>query len=270
MKVIKSHKCFEGSVRFWEHDSKSTQKKMNFSTFNPASQIKGALIWLSSSTCTNENFIAQTGVQKILSDNGLMVICPEASPRSFNLPSQDDDNISSFYVNATTPVYRDYYKMYDYVASEIHSILKSEFGIENRVSISGYCEGGLGALVIGLREVGKFSSISAFAPIVNPILSAWGEKAFTTYLGSERSEWLRYDACSLVAYGASHPKAILIDQGTKDEFLETQLKPEKFRIACAAGGQELILRMREGYDHSDYFISSFIQEHIEFHAQFLA
>lgn len=273
MKVLKTHKCFEGSVRFWEHDSKSTGTKMNFSTFTPPGELKGALIWLSGLTCTDENFITKAGALKYLAEAGLMVICPDTSPRGLNLPGEHDSydfgSGAGFYVNATTPGYRDHYKMYDYVANEIYGILGTEFKVGNRISIFGHSMGGHGALVFGLREKGKFRSISAFAPIVNPALSPWGEKAFLGYLGEDRSQWLGYDACSIVAYGVTHPKPILIDQGSKDDFLESQLKPEKFRTACGASGQELMLRIRDGYDHSYYFISSFIQQHIEFHAGFL-
>ncbi len=273
MNVLKSHKCFEGEVSFWEHDSTVTKTKMKFSTYTPPGEIKGALIWLSGLTCTDENFMTKAGAQRYLANAGMMVICPDTSPRGLNLPAEHDaydfGSGAGFYVNATTPGYKDHYRMYDYVASEIYSILENQFGVRGKISISGHSMGGHGALVIGLKEKGKFKSISAFAPIVNPVLSPWGEKAFTGYLGTERSDWLAYDACTLVAYGVTHPKPILIDQGIKDEFLETQLRPEKLRAASSIAGQELMLRMREGYDHSYYFISSFIHEHIEFHAGFM-
>lgn len=273
MKVLKTHKCFEGSVRFWEHLSKSTGTNMKFSTFTPSGEVKGALVWLSGLTCNEENFITKANAQKYLNDAGMMVICPDTSPRGLDLPGEHDaydfGSGAGFYVNATTPGYSNHYRMYDYVATELYSLIGTEFGVAGKISISGHSMGGHGALVIGLREQGKFRSISAFAPIVNPIQSPWGQKAFSGYLGEDRSQWLAYDACSLVAYGVSHPKPILIDQGSADDFLVTQLKPENFKAACTGARQELMLRSREGYDHSYYFISSFIQEHIEFHAGFL-
>ena len=276
MKVLKTHKSFNGTLRFWEHDSITTGTKMKFSTFTPSGEVKGALIWLSGLTCTDENFMTKAGAQKSLADARLMVICPDTSPRGLDLPQEheayDFGSGASFYVNATTDGYRHHYKMFDYVAHELYEILKKEFHVsENKISIMGHSMGGHGALVIGLREPGKFKSISAFSPIVNPSQVPWGQKALKGYLGAESAAWSQYDACALVAAGRVHLSAILIDQGLGDEFLEKQLQPEKFRKICEASGkQELILRMQEGYDHSYYFIATFIRDHIEFHAKHFA
>ncbi|RYZ67254.1 MAG: S-formylglutathione hydrolase [Proteobacteria bacterium] len=273
MKVLKSHKSFEGEVRFWEHDSKVTGTPMKFSTFTPPGELKGALIWLSGLTCTDENFITKAGAQKSLAENGLMLICPDTSPRGLSLPAEHDSydfgSGAGFYVNATTAGYKDHYRMYDYVANEIPQILRDHFAAEDKISISGHSMGGHGALIIGLREKNKFKSISAFSPIANPVKSAWGHKAFTGYLGSDENSWKEFDATELIAAGKSHPLTILIDQGSADEFLEKQLMPQNFETACKAKNQAYELRLREGYDHSYYFIASFIQSHIEFHAKAL-
>ncbi len=274
MKVLKAHKSFGGTVRFWEHDSVSTNTKMKFSTFTPNGEVKGALIWLSGLTCTDENFITKAGAQKYLADARMMIICPDTSPRGLNLPLEHDaydfGSGAGFYVNATTEGYKDHYKMYDYISKEIYAILEKEFQIsEDRISISGHSMGGHGALVIGLREAGKFRSVSAFSPIVNPSKVPWGQKALAGYLGDDQASWLQYDACSLIESGKLHTQAILIDQGKADEFLERQLQPEEFRRVCELRKQELILRSQEGYDHSYYFIATFIKDHIEFHAKHL-
>ncbi len=271
MKILKTHKSFEGSVRFWEHDSVVTKTKMKFSSFTPANEVKGALIWLSGLTCTDENFMIKAGAQKKLNAAGLMLICPDTSPRGLDLPdehtSYDFGSGAGFYLNATTPGYKDHYRMFDYITQEIYEILQGEFGI-HQISISGHSMGGHGALIIGLKEPAKFKSISAFSPISNPMLVPWGEKAFLGYLGEDRKSWQSYDACALLNSGRKHPQEILIDQGSQDEFIEKQLMPENLRRACE-GHQALKLNMRLGYDHSYYFISTYIGEHIDFHARHL-
>lgn len=274
MKVLKEHKCFNGTVKFWEHDSNTTGTPMKFSTFTPPGEVKGALIWLSGLTCTDENFITKAGAQQHLAEAGLMVICPDTSPRGLNLPAEHDaydfGSGAGFYVNATTPGYKDHYRMYDYVAKELYGLLQTQFKTGEKISISGHSMGGHGALVIGLREKGKFKSVSAFAPIVNPTQVPWGQKALAGYLGENAEAWKQYDACELVQQGNTHPNAILIDQGGKDAFLEKQLTPERFKTACEKSGkQQLALRLQEGYDHSYYFIATFIADHIQFHAKAL-
>lgn len=270
MKLLKTHKTFGGKTQFWEHDSVSTKTKMKFSTFTPEGPVKGALVWLSGLTCTDENFITKAGAQKHLNDAGLMVICPDTSPRGLNLPGEHEaDDFGSgagFYLNATTPGYKDHYRMYDYVVNEIYGILQSEFKAGDNIGIFGHSMGGHGALVIGLREP-KFKTVSVFAPIVNPSAVPWGEKAFTGYLGSDKSAWAQYDATELVRAGKRvGDQGILVDQGSADGFLEKQLKPQVFQSACEAAGQKLKLRLQDGYDHSYYFMSSFIEDHIKWHA----
>ncbi len=268
MKVLKTHKTFGGLTRFWEHESTSTKTKMNFSTFTPPGELRGCLIWLSGLTCTDENFITKAGAQRVLAEKGLMVICPDTSPRGTQLPGEHDSwdfgSGAGFYVNATTPGYRDHYRMYDYVSQEIYAIVQKDFGIDHTmISISGHSMGGHGALILGLREPEKFRTVSAFSPIVNPTACPWGEKAFTGYLGAEsRASWSEWDACELVRAGRFHPREILIDQGTDDNFLEKQLLTDNLVRACEGTKQKLKVRFQEGYDHSYYFISTFIADHL--------
>lgn len=274
MNTLKTHHCFGGSVKFWEHDSKVTGTKMKFSTFTPPGEVKGALIWLSGLTCNEENFITKAGAQRWLADENIMVICPDTSPRGLDLPQEheayDFGSGAGFYVDATTEGYRDSYKMYSYIGEELYGLVAKDFGVGDRISISGHSMGGHGAMVLGLRQPNKFKSVSAFSPIVNPTAVPWGEKALTGYLGSDRAAWAQYDATELVRAGKHHPHPILIDQGTKDDFLEKQLKTDVFKQACATRGkQKATVRMQEGYDHSYYFIATFIRDHVEFHANHL-
>lgn len=272
IKNLKTHKTFDGLTQFWQHDSAVTGTPMKFSTFIPNGQIKGCLIWLSGLTCTDENFITKAGAQRRLNQQQLMVICPDTSPRGLQLPGEHDSydfgSGAGFYVNATTPGYREHYRMFDYVSDELYSLIQTKFGI-SAISISGHSMGGHGALILGLSLPEKFRSISAFAPIVNPTQCAWGQKALLGYLGDAPDEWKKYDATELIGSGKKHPKPILIDQGTQDEFLEKQLLTENFKIASQRSGQVSRIQMRDGYDHSYYFISTFIDSHIDFHAEHL-
>lgn len=273
MKVLKTHKSFGGTLNFCEHDSRETGTKMNFSTFVPETKVQGCLIWLSGLTCTDENFMAKAGAQKLLTDAGLMVVCPDTSPRGLNLPNEHDSwdfgSGAGFYVDATTPGYKDHYKMYSYVSNELYSLIQNEFNTDGHISISGHSMGGHGAMVIGLREKDKFKSVSAFAPIVNPRQCTWGKKAFTGYLGGDQSNWLQYDACELIRSGKAHGHKILVDQGTDDGFLKEQLLTNNLLEACKDQKQVIDLRLQEGYDHSYYFISTFIGDHIRFHAEYI-
>ena len=277
LQPLKTHKTFKGLTQFWEHESSSTKTKMKFSTFTPAAasgsaaKPGGCVIWLSGLTCTDENFITKAGAQKYLAEKNLMVICPDTSPRALQLPheheSYDFGSGASFYVDATTPGYRDHYRMETYVASELHTLIQSQFAIAaDKISIMGHSMGGHGALTLGLLHPLKFKSVSAFSPIVNPVAAAWGEKAFRGYFGDDRSEWAKHDATELVKSGKRHPREILIDQGLGDEFYAKQLLTGNFVEAAGAAGQPVKANLREGYDHSYYFISTFIETHIAFHA----
>lgn len=272
MKVLKSHKTFGGKTEFWSHQSETTKTEMKFSTFIPAGEIKGCLIWLSGLTCTDENFITKAGAQRILALENLMVICPDTSPRGLNLPdehtSYDFGSGAGFYVDASTPGYKDNYKMYSYITCELYSIIQNHFK-QTKISIFGHSMGGHGALIMGLNRPDLFKSISAFSPIVNPSKVPWGQKALAGYLGDDQNAWKNFDAVELLKDHKKHPCEILIHQGLQDEFLENQLKTDLFKTEALKQDQPHKIVMCEGYDHSYYFISSFIEDHIKFHATYL-
>ncbi len=269
MKILKNHKCFDGEVQFYEHQSITTQSKMKFSTFIPNKDKApdGCIIWLSGLTCNEENFITKAGAQQYLAKKNIMVICPDTSPRGFDLPMEHDSwdfgSGAGFYLTATTDGYKDHYDMYNYINNELYNIVLNSFKIpKTKISISGHSMGGHGALVIGLKNPDKYKKISAFSPIVNPVNSPWGQKAFSGYLGENKENWKQWDATELIKASLKHPNEILIDQGLSDDFLEKQLLTENFKNACNEHAQALKLRYQEGYDHSYYFISSFIEDHI--------
>ncbi len=272
MKILKEHTTFQGKTQFWSHDSTSTKTEMKFSTFIPDGEVKGCLIWLSGLTCTDENFISKSGAQKFLAQENLMVICPDTSPRGLSLPGEheayDFGSGAGFYVDATTKDYASHYNMYSYVTDELYKVIQDHFKVSN-ISISGHSMGGHGALVIGLRNPKKFKSVSAFSPIVHPSVVPWGIKAFSGYLGEEKDKWHQYDTCELMKAGHTHPANILISQGTKDEFLEKQLLTDHFVTQAKAVGQSQEVQYCEGYDHSYYFIATFIESHISHHAKYL-
>lgn len=277
MKLLKEHKTFGGKTSFWSHESVVTKTEMKFSTFipqniNSSQNIEGCIIWLSGLTCNEENFITKSGVQKYLQDSNFMVICPDTSPRGLKLEAEhesyDFGSGAGFYINATLEGYKDHYLMFDYISLELHKIILDEFLAASKspkISICGHSMGGHGALILGLNFPEKYQSVSAFSPIANPTNCPWGQKAFTGYLGENQDSWKKYDACELVKSGKLHPQKILIDQGSKDEFLEKQLLTQNFIDACKTSGQTLEVNFREGYDHSYYFISSFIESHLKFH-----
>lgn len=274
-KTTKTHASFGGTTVFAEHASTATQTTMKFSAFlpGPAEQLDSAIIWLSGLTCTEENFITKAGAQALLAGTQTMVICPDTSPRGLDLPGEHDGwdfgSGAGFYVNATTEGYRDHYRMYDYVVKDLVGLLKEGFGV-SKLAIMGHSMGGHGALTIGLREAALFRSVSAFSPIVNPVACPWGQKAFTGYLGDDRTAWQGHDACELLASGSTHPAKILVDQGAGDEFLEKELLTANFEKAAAEAGQPVQVNYQPGYDHSYYFIASFLKEHIQHHLSHLA
>lgn len=275
LQPLKTHKTFEGLTQFWEHESTSTKTKMKFSSFTPSAAAKGGVIWLSGLTCTDENFITKAGAQKFFAEQGLMVVCPDTSPRGLQLPQEHDaydfGSGASFYVDATTEGYREHYRMESYIVNELHDLIQAQFGIAaNKISIMGHSMGGHGALVLGLRHPAKFQSVSAFSPIVNPVLAPWGVKAFTGYFGENKSKWNEHDATELVKAGRRHAREILIDQGLGDEFYEKQLMTSHLVEVAKAAGQPLRANLREGYDHSYYFISTFIESHVKHHAAALS
>lgn len=272
IKLKKESKSFEGFTRFYEHDSKFTKTKMKFSTFEPEKKTNKALIWLSGLTCTHENFIIKAGAQKYLSDAGIMVICPDTSPRGLDLPEEHEEfyfgSGASSYLDATTEGYKDHYQMYSYINEEIYSILKEEFGIEE-ISIFGHSMGGHGSITIALKNPDKYKSVSAFSPVVNPLNSSWGSYALPRYFNpGEEDIWRKYGSLQLIEDGYKFPGTIFIDQGDADEYLGEHIHLDEFEQACKNSGQALNVQYRKGYDHSYFYIASFIEEHIKFHQEY--
>jgi S-formylglutathione hydrolase len=266
-------KSFAGIQGVYTHASSSTQCEMEFSVFVPehaAGEKLPVLFYLSGLTCTQDNVTTKSGFQRYASEYRVIIVCPDTSPRGTDFEGEHDSydfgSGAGFYLNATQQPWSENYRMYDYIVDELPALVAENFPIDTqRMGIFGHSMGGHGALTIGLKNPEKFKTISAFAPIVNPSNCPWGVKAFEGYLGSDKADWQHYDATCLIEQGAKSPNKILIDQGSADNFLEEQLKPEVFQVACQKAGQELQLRMQSGFDHSYYFIGSFIGEHIRFH-----
>lgn len=271
MKTLKSQKVFGGDLNYFEHDSAETKTPMKFTAFVPQGKIKGAVLWLSGLECNDETFQIKAGAQRYLAEEGMIAVCPDTSPRGLNLPQEheswDFGSAASFYVDATTPGYKEHYRMYSYLLRELYPLIEEQFGVAGHISVMGHSMGGHGALILGLREPQKFRSVSAFAPIVNPVNCPWGKKAFTGYLGEDPKAWAPYDATELIRQGKKASSEILIDQGTSDKFLKEQLLTENIEAAAKSSSQKLNVRRREAYDHSYYFIQTFIGEHIRFHAE---
>lgn len=268
--LVKSHRYGkEGCVRFYQHPSQSTNSEMRFAVFRPPG--KGpfpALLWLSGLTCTEENFIAKSNALRFANEHGIMLFAPDTSPRNTGIVGENEDwdfgSGASFYVNAIQEPWSRHYRMYDYVARELPELILHEFPVKPKLWISGHSMGGHGALVVGLRNPDVFSSISAFAPIVNPMACSWGQKAFSGYLGEDKSLWQDYDATHLI-YRVKKPIPILINQGSNDQFLKEQLLTHNFIVAVAELNYPAKIRIEEGFDHSYYFISTFIDEHLQWH-----
>ncbi|MDC0214161.1 S-formylglutathione hydrolase [Gammaproteobacteria bacterium] len=274
---ISSNKVYGGLNEQHTHFSEVLDCQMRFSIFLPpgASQNEKvpALYWLSGLTCTDENFIHKAGAQRTASALGIALIVPDTSPRGEGVPDDPDGDYdfglgAGFYVNATQEPWRNHYQMYDYVVKELPGLMESTFPINDRRSISGHSMGGHGALVIALRNPQEYLSVSAFSPICNPISCAWGEKAFSNYLGEDRMAWRQYDATELMKTSDSS-LPILIDQGDADEFLTEQLKPGNLEAIAKERNLRYEYRLQTGYDHSYFFISSFIEDHLRFHAEIL-
>jgi len=273
MKVISEHRCFGGVQGYYAHASRECASEMRFSVFAPPQAKQGrvpVLVYLAGLTCTEETFAIKAGAQRIAAELGLMLVAPDTSPRGLNLPGDSDSWDfgvgAGFYVDATQAPWAGHYRMYSYVTAELPQAIADNFAADvERQSIFGHSMGGHGALVCALRNPQCYRSVSAFAPIAAPAQCPWGEKAFGGYLSSDRAQWAQYDASELVR-ARPFGREILIDQGTADKFLAEQLKPERFRDACAASGQKLTLRMQDGYDHGYFFIATFVEDHLRFHA----
>ncbi|CAI0439678.1 unnamed protein product, partial [Linum tenue] len=275
---ISSSKMFGGYNKRYKHYSPKLGCSMTFHIYFPPSSSQSqkfpVLYWLSGLTCNDENFIAKSGAQRVASAEGVALIAPDTSPRGLNVEGESeswDFGIGAgFYLNATQEKWKNW-QMYDYVVKELPQLLTENFPQldTSRASISGHSMGGHGALTIYLKNLDKYKSVSAFAPVSNPINCPWGQKAFTNYLGGNKSDWEEYDATCLISKFHDVRATILIDQGEEDKFLQEQLLVNKFEEACGSVGVPLLLRRQPGYDHSYFFISTFIEDHIRHHVQAL-
>jgi len=279
LETLSEHAAFGGTVGFYRHQAESTACPMQFSVFRPPQAADGpvpVLTWLSGLTCTEETFMIKSGAQRVAAELGLMIVNPDTSPRGEDVPDDpegayDFGIAAGFYLNATEEPWHRHYRMYDYVACELPALIFREFpGDRQRQGIFGHSMGGHGALTIGLRHPDIYTSVSAFAPICHPSDCPWGRKAFSNYLGEDRSAWGQWDATRLAASVDRKPQhPLLIDQGMADQFLDQELHPDDFQAACDEAGIELELRRHDGYDHGYYFISTFMEDHLRHHARYL-
>ncbi|MCE9684784.1 S-formylglutathione hydrolase [Shewanella sp. AS16] len=270
---ISCNKSFGGWHKQYKHQSRVLDCEMRFAIFLPpqaAEKPVPVLYWLSGLTCTDENFMQKAGAQRMAAELGMAIVAPDTSPRGDGVPDDADKAYdlglgAGFYLNATRAPWNRHYHMFDYVVDELPALIEAHFPVTGQRAISGHSMGGHGALVIGLSHPHRYSSISAFSPIANPMACPWGEKAFAAYLGENREHWRQYDACELLKLAVSEVP-ILIDQGDADTFLEQQLRPQQLVEIAGHKGYPLDFRLQPGYDHSYYFIASFIEQHLTFHS----
>ena len=274
MERIEHRACFGGWQDVYRHRSETLDCDMHVAIYLPPQAQDGpvpVLYWLSGLTCTEQNFITKAGAQRYAAEHGVILVAPDTSPRGDGVADAEGYDLckgAGFYVNATQAPWSAHYRMYDYIVDELPALIEAEFPATDARGISGHSMGGHGALTIALKNPGRYRSVSAFSPIVAPSRVPWGEKAFGAYLGDDREAWRLYDAVDLIR-DAPERLPLLVDQGDADEFLRTQLKPELLQAAAGATGHPLTLRLQPGYDHSYYFIASFIGEHIAHHAKAL-
>jgi len=277
---IAKTRSFGGYIERHKHRSNVTNCDMTFGIYlPPQAQEKPVpvLYWLSGLTCTDENFMQKAGAQRLAAELGIAIVCPDTSPRGTDLPgeheSYDFGSGAGFYLNATQAPWNQYYRMYDYVVEELPTLIQQHFPVTDKCSISGHSMGGHGALTIALKNPQCYQSVSAFAPIAHPTNCPWGKKVFAQYLGDDESQWQQYDATLLVsqmaAQAGNNKMPLFIDQGDADDFLAEQLKPEALSAACEKSDHPLTLRMQKDYDHSYFFIASFIEDHLRYHAKYL-
>jgi S-formylglutathione hydrolase len=277
LEKVGENKSFDGRQLRYTHPSEVLSCAMTFAIYLPKEAEQGkvpVLYWLSGLTCTDENFVTKAGAQQFAAEHGVAIVAPDTSPRGEDVP--DDENAgydfglgAGFYVNATQAPWSKHYHMYSYITEELPALVNANFPVDaERVSIFGHSMGGHGALTIALKNTDKYKSVSAFAPITSPMRCPWGEKALGNYIGDNKEDWRQYDATELVAK-ADKQLPMLVDQGTGDDFLTEQLKPELLQQACDAAGYPIEIRMQEDYDHSYYFMSSFMADHVAFHAKHL-
>jgi S-formylglutathione hydrolase len=278
MERISEHGCFGGVQAYYRHDSSEIGLPMRFSVYRPPQQAAGpvpVLVYLAGLTCTEETFMIKAGAQRYAAQHGIMLVAPDTSPRNTGIEGVTADwdfgEGAGFYLDATTPAYARHFRMESYIVRELLPLLAANFDtVAGKVGVFGHSMGGHGALVLALRHPALFCSVSAFAPIAAPSQCPWGEKAFSRYLGEDRTTWLEHDASALMAQRKTpFPAGILIDQGLADQFLDAQLNPARFEAACKTAAQPLTLRFHAGYDHGYYFISSFMEDHLAFHQRAL-
>ena len=280
LETLSETRCFGGRMGFYRHKSAANNCNMQFSVFVPPQAQDGpvpVLTFLSGLTCTEENFMVKSGAQRYAAELGLMLVSPDTSPRGEGVPDDPDGDYdfglaAGFYLNATEEPWSRHYRMYDYITQELPPIIFENFpGDASRHSLTGHSMGGHGALTIGLRNPEMFRSLSAFAPICTTLHSPWGQKALGYYLGDDTSTWMAHDSCEVAraVSDTDHYGRILVDQGADDPFLEEQLKPALLQAACEESGLPVDIRIHAGYDHGYYFISTFIEEHLRFHAESL-
>ncbi|MDB5823718.1 MAG: fghA [Herminiimonas sp.] len=274
LEVISEQTCFGGVQASYRHDSTEIGLQMRFSVFHPPqekSRMVPVLFYLAGLTCTDETFMIKAGAQRWAAQHGIMLVAPDTSPRGTGIPGATDDwdfgEGAGFYIDSTAAPWDRHFRMESYVARELRDLIPNQLNADDeRVGIFGHSMGGHGALVLALRHPDRFRSVSAFAPIAAPTQCPWGQKAFSRFLGDDPNTWADYDASNLIRQRKpSFPDGILVDQGMDDQFLSSQLRPEIFEDACRDAGQPLTLRRHAGYDHSYYFIASFIEDHLAFH-----
>jgi len=275
--IVSEQKAFGGTQGVYTHKARQTACAMEFSVYMPPDAANApvpVLYYLSGLTCTQDNVTTKGGFQRYAAEHDIAVVCPDTSPRGAGYDGEDDDydfgTGAGFYVDATEAPWSEMYRMYSYVTEELPALIGSNFSIDtSNAAIFGHSMGGHGALTIALKNPEAYKSVSAYAPIVAPMQCPWGEKALAGYLGPDREAWKAYDATALIRSGHRIGSTILIDQGTADNFLDEQLKPQLFADACKEAGQAVDIRMREGYDHSYYLMATFMGDHISHHARAL-
>ena len=272
---VSVNKSFGGWHKQYSHQSKVLNCAMRFAIYLPPQVSNGekvpVLYWLSGLTCSDENFMQKAGAQRMAAELGIAIVAPDTSPRGDDVADDDGYDLgkgAGFYVNATQAPWNRHYQMYDYIVNELPEIIEAAFPVTQKRAISGHSMGGHGALTIAMLNPKRYCSVSAFSPICNPINTPWGEKAFTAYLGKDQATWHDHDASELMRQARQFVPA-KVDQGGADDFLSEQLKPETLVAAAKLSGYPLALNIHQGYDHSYYFISSFIEEHLRFHGQYL-
>ena len=271
---ISANKSFGGWHKQYSHYSNSVNGTMRFAIYLPPQVAKGekvpVLYWLSGLTCSDENFMQKAGAQRIAAELGIAIVAPDTSPRGEDVANDDGYDLgqgAGFYVNATQAPWNKHFQMYDYIVNELPELIEATFPVSQQRAISGHSMGGHGALMIALKNASRYSSVSAFSPITNPVNCPWGQKAFSAYLGNDKATWHEYDA-SLLMRNATEFVPARVDQGKGDDFLVEQLKPEALVAAATESDYPLVLNQHEGYDHSYYFIASFIEEHLRFHSEY--